>query len=111
MRKTYHLCLSSHDEVMFRSEADLNMGFNALACAVLSTESRALAEGFLTTHHHLGVQTDNHKELFFRFRNAYARYFNTKYHRKGRLGERKNFSLEISGLHHTTTMLNYVIRP
>ncbi len=110
MRKTYHLCLSSHDEVMFRSEADLNMGFNALACAVLSTESRALAEGFLTTHHHLGVQTDNHKELFFRFRNAYARYFNTKYHRKGRLGERKYFSLEISGLHHTTTMLNYVIR-
>ena len=110
MRKTYHLCLSSHDEVMFRSEADLIMGFNSLACAVLFTESRALGEGFLTTHHHLGVQTDNHKELFYRFRNAYSRYFNTKYHRKGRLGERKYFSLEINGLHHTMTMLNYVIR-
>lgn len=110
MRKTYHFCLSSHDEVMFRSEADLNRGFNTLACAVLFTESRALAEGFLTTHHHSGVQTDYPKELTYRFRNAYSRYFNTKYHRRGRLGERQFFSLEVNGLHHTVAMLNYVIR-
>ena len=110
MRKTVHLCLSSHDEVMYRSEADLIMGFNCLALAVLETESRLLAEGFMTTHHHYLVQTDHYKELMFRSRYAYARYFNAKYSRKGQLGERQYFSQEIEGLFHTTAALNYVIR-
>ena len=110
MRKTYHLCLSSHEEVMFRDEADLRMGFNALAIAVLTTESRALAEGFMTTHHHSAVQTDAPKEMMHRFRYAYSRYFNARYERTGRLGERSFFFLEVTGIHHLTTMLNYVIR-
>ncbi|MBQ9892424.1 MAG: hypothetical protein IJM35_04640 [Bacteroidales bacterium] len=109
-RKTIHLCLSSHDEVMYRSEADLIMGFNCLALAVLSTESRFLAEGFLTTHHHLLLQTDSPKEVMYRSRYAYARYFNSKYFRKGPLGEKKYFSLETDGLYHVTAALNYVLR-
>ena len=95
---------------MYRSEEDLNMGFNCLALAVLETETRLLAEGFMTTHHHNLVQTDHYKELMYRSRYAYARYFNAKYSRKGPLGERKYFSLEIEGLFHTTAALNYVIR-
>ena len=110
MRKTVHLCLSSHDEVMFRSEADLVMGFNCFALATLTTESRALAEGRMSTHHHSMAQTDNAKELMYRNRNAYSRYFNTKYRRKGRLGEKQFFLLEIEGLHHTIAALNYVNR-
>ncbi len=110
MRKTVHLCLSSHDEVMYRSEADLIMGFNCLALAVLETESRLLAEGFMTTHHHNLVQTDHYKELMYRSRYAYARYFNAKYSRSGQLGERQYFSLEVDGVFHTTAALNYVIR-
>ena len=110
MRKTYHLCLSSHDEVMFRDEADLNMGFNCLALAVLETESRLLGEGFLTTHHHSLVQTDNFREVMRKSRYAYSRFFNNKYHRGGRLGEKLFFSLEVEGLHHITAALNYVLR-
>ena len=112
MNKTaiYHVCLSSHDEVMFRSADDLNMGFNCLAAAALSTESRLFADGFMTTHYHYLVQTTSLKELMYRCRYAYARYFNEKYHRSGRLGEKFYFSLEISGLHHTIAALNYVIR-
>ena len=110
MRKTCHLCLSSHDEVLYRSEADLRFGFNCLAIAVLETESRLLAEGFLSTHNHSLVQTDHEKELGFRSRNAYSRFFNTKYKRRGRLGEKNIFILEIEGLHHTMAGLNYVNR-
>ena len=110
MRKMCHLCLSSHDEVMYRSEADLIIGFNCLAIAVLETESRLLAEGFLSTHNHSLVQTDNEKELAFRSRYAYSRYFNTKYKRRGRLGEKEFFILDIEGLHHTLAALNYVNR-
>ena len=110
MRKTVHLCLSSHDEIMYRSDADLIMGFNCLALATLETESRLLAEGFMTTHHHCLVQTDDYKEIMHRSRYAYARYFNAKYRRIGSLGEKTFFSLEVEGLFHTTAALNYIIR-
>ena len=86
------------------------MGFNCLALAVLETESRLLAEGFMTTHHHNLVQTDRYKELMYRSRYAYARYFNAKYSRTGQLGENKYFSLEVEGLHHTIAALNYALR-
>lgn len=110
MRKTYHLCLSSHNEVMFRSEADLCRGFNALALAILETDSRLLAEGFLTTHFHQLVQTDCPEEVIRRTRYAHARFFNTKYKRRGSLGERRPFSFEVEGFHHTVAALNYVNR-
>ena len=95
---------------MFRSEADLIVGFNCFAVSVLSTESRALADGFMTTHHHSLIQTDNPQETMHRSRYAYSRYFNTKYKRKGRLGEKHYFMLEIEGLRHLMAALNYVNR-
>ena len=110
MKKIYHLCLSSHDEVLFRSESDLNRGFNALALASLSTDSILLADGLLTTHLHLLIQTENPSEVLHRMRYSYARFFNTKYKRKGRLGEKKPFGLVIEGFHHTLAALNYVNR-
>ncbi len=110
MRQTYHLCLSSHDEVMYRDEEDLIMGFNSLALAVFSTESRLLAEAFMPTHNHKAIQSDFPKELVKRERYTFTRYFNAKYHRLGRLGEKHPFQLTVNGIHHTLTMLNYIIR-
>jgi hypothetical protein len=95
---------------MYRNEADLVMGFNCLALAALETESRLLAEGFIPTHNHKLVQTDNLKAFIYKDRYAYSRYFNAKYSRKGRLGERECFRLEVDGVFHTQTALNYVIR-
>lgn len=112
MNKTaiYHVCLSSHKEVMFRNAEDLRMGFNCLAVAALNSESRLLADGFMTTHFHALVQTPSLDYFMYRARNAYSRYFNTKYSRSGRLAEKKHFNLEIAGHHHTLAALNYVIR-
>ena len=110
MRKTVHLCLSSHDEVMYRSEADLRMGFNCLAIACLKTEARLMAESEMTTHIHCLMQSDKYGETMHQARYSYARYFNSKYCRKGLLGERKYFALEIDGLHHTIAALDYVLR-
>jgi len=110
MRKTVHICLSSHDEVMYRTEEDLNMGFNCLAIAILETDSRLLGEGFLTTHHHSLVQSDAPKEMIRKERYAYSRYYNAKYKRSGRLGERTSFTLEVEGVYHIINALNYVLR-
>ncbi len=110
MKDTYHLCLSSHGEVMFRNENDLIIGFNYLALAALETDSALLADGFLSTHHHEAARTDSPKELAKRHRYAYTRYFNAKYHRRGSLGEKEGFLIKVEGLYHIQSMLNYVLR-
>ena len=110
MRKTFHLSFSSHDEVLYRNQADLAMGFNCLAEAILYTETRALADGEMSTHWHTIVQTDNPKALTKRSRYSYTRYFNAKYKRLGRLGQHDAFILEMEGYHRILTALNYVNR-
>ena len=110
MKKLYHLCLSSHDEVLFRSESDLVRGFNALALACLTTDSTLLADGLLTTHLHYLAQTEVPKETLYRMRYSHVRFFNAKYKRRGKLGEKRPFCLEIEGFHHTLAALNYVNR-
>lgn len=110
MRKTVHLCLSSHNEVMYRSEEDLIMGFNCLALAVIETGARLLAEGFMTTHNHQLLQVDDWRETKRLERYSYTRYFNSKYSRRGRLGEPSPFCLEVVGTYHLQSALNYVLR-
>lgn len=110
MRAVFHFSLASHQEVMYRNEADFNHGFNCLAEACLETESSLMAEGFMSTHFHSMAFTDRLKELIRIERYSYTRYFNAKYERKGRLGEMKPFILPIEGLYHITVALNYVLR-
>lgn len=110
MRKTYHICFTSHNEVLYRTEADMIMGFNCLAEAALFTESRLLADGIMSTHWHTVVQTDDPVHFALRSRYAYTRYFNALYGRKGRLGNRPVFITEIDGIVRLMTALNYVNR-
>ena len=93
MKKTYHLCLSAGEEVMFRDLEDYNRGFNCFALALHRTGSTGLVESFMSTHTHLVVQTDTPKELMHCFRHPYSIYFNNKYMRMGRLGEKTHFTM------------------
>ena len=79
MKKTYHLCLSAGDEVMFRDLEDYHRGFNCFAVALHKTDSVGLVESFMATHTHQMVQTHAPKDFMFCFRNPYAKYFNNKY--------------------------------
>lgn len=110
MRKTLHYCLASHDEVMFRSTEDLNWAFNCLAIAANETESRILGESFMSDHMHTGIQTDSLSEFSHKYRYPYTRFFNNKYHRSGRLGERNAFHLEMIGLKHISAGMSYIFR-
>ena len=110
MKKTYHLCLSAGDEVLFRDLQDYHRGFNYFALALYKTNSTGLVESLMSTHAHLLIQTANPREFMFHFRNPYSKYFNHKYNREGRLGENQHFSLEIVGHHHTLAAASYVLR-
>ena len=110
MKKTYHLCLSAGNEIMFRDLEDYNRGFNCFACALYKTSSTGLVESFMSTHTHQLVQTKCPEEFMYNFRQTYAMFFNKKYRRDGQLGERHHFSLEVVGYHHTLAAASYTLR-
>lgn len=110
MKRTYHLCLSAGEEALFRDLEDYYRGFNCFALALYKTDSTGLAESFMSTHVHELVQTHDPKGLMFSFRNPYAKYFNCKYGRSGRLGEDIHFTLEVVGHHHTIAAASYILR-
>ena len=110
MKRTFHLCLSSSDEVMFRDEEDYNRGFNTFALALYKTDSTGLVESFMTNHVHKLVQTADPNIFMGAFRMPYAKYFNNKYTRCGSLGEPRHFTLEVKGLHHHLAAMSYILR-
>lgn len=110
MKKTYHLCLSAGDEIMFRDLEDYHRGFNCFACALHKTDSTGLVESFMSTHTHQLIQTHCPDEFMYNFRQTYAMFFNKKYHRRGPLGEKHHFTMEIVGYHHILAAASYTLR-
>lgn len=110
MRNMFHISMSSHDEVMYRSEEDLIYGFNTIALAAYETESRLLADAELSTHNHMVLSTDCPEEVVSMSRYSYSKYYNTKYHRSGRIGERTPFITPLNGIVRQTAAISYVKR-
>lgn len=110
MKKTFHLCLSGDDEIIFRDLEDYHMGFNYFAIALYKTDSIGLAESFMSTHTHQTIQTAAPDEFMYNFRRPYSLYFNNKYQRTGRLGEKDHFTMEVNGYHHLLAAISYTLR-
>ena len=110
MKKTWHLCLSGGDEVLFRDEEDYNRGFNCFALALYKTGSTGLVESFQSTHCHKMIQSEDPTGFMYTMRQSYSKYFNRKYGRHGRVGEKTHFSMEIAGLYHHLAAMTYVLR-
>lgn len=95
---------------MFRDLEDYNRGFNCFALALYKSNSTGLVESFMSNHFHLMIQTEDPKEFMYNMRQPYSKYFNRKYCRTGRLGEKHHFQLEINGLHHHLAAMSYTLR-
>ena len=107
--KNYHFCISSRYELIFRTEDDYVRGFNTLAIVVSETGACLSAEAFMSTHVHVCVRVDDIHSFIYRFWRSYTRYYNSKYHRKGTLGDTP-FVVEIDGFYHWLTAICYVMR-
>ena len=110
MQTFYHLSYTSHDEVMYRNAEDMRHAFLSLCLALHQTQSRCLAEVFLTTHHHGAYLTDHPTALIRQSRLSYTQYFNARYHRKGPLGDPGCFVHVLEGLRHQIAALSYIIK-
>lgn len=95
---------------MFRDLEDYHRGFNCFACALYKTCSTGLVESFMSTHSHMLIQANAPEEFMNAFRLSYSKYFNHKYHRSGKLGERQHFAIEIVGYHHIIAAASYTLR-
>lgn len=110
MRRTYHLCWSGKDETIFRTREDYIHGIICLCIACHETGAKLLAYCFMPNHVHICLRSENVSAFIKAFRYAYSRYFNSKYGRRGRLGERQFFKTELHGLHHIIAVISYILR-
>lgn len=108
--KIYHLCYTSHGEVLCRKFLDYCMLFNCIAQATICTDAQLLAYAIMSSHVHLIVITGYPAAYIQRIRSSYTQMFNIRYHRKGALGEPSFFSLELKGRHHIAAAISYVLR-
>lgn len=64
----------------------------------------------MSTHIHLIVYSDDPRSMIYTLIQSITQYFNSKYGRKGRLFDKKSFSMAISGPRHVQMALNYALR-
>lgn len=110
MKESYHICFTSHDEVMFRDEEDHGMFVNLMALRGFAHDTEILVDAEMSTHAHLNIFSDVPVWFSGRLRLSYTKYFNYKYGRKGRFGEKYTYSLKVNGFYHQLVVENYIHR-
>lgn len=110
MKESFHICFTSHDEVLFRDEQDHGVFVNLMALRAFASEAEILADAEMSTHFHGCVFTENPVSFASALRMSYTKYFNAKYGRKGRMGEKYTFWQKIDGFYHLMTVQSYTLR-
>lgn len=110
MKESYHICFTSHDEVLFRDHEDHGMFVNLMALRGFAHKTEILVDAEMSTHVHLNVFTDCPQKFSAKLRMSYTRYFNKKYDRKGRFGQKYTYVQKVQGHVHQMVLENYINR-
>ena len=110
MKESYSICFTSHNEVMFRDEEDHGMFLNLLALRCYTLGAEVLADAEMSTHCHLNIFTDRPVACASLLRMSYTKWFNRKYGRGGRFGEKYSYVLKVNGFNHQLVLDNYILR-
>ena len=110
MKESYHICFTSHEEVLFRDAQDHGMFVNLMALRCFAEGAEILADAQMSTHVHMNIFTRAPMHFASNLRLSYTRYFNTKYGRKGRFGQKYTFLLPVQGHVHQMVLQNYILR-
>lgn len=110
MKESYHICFTSHDEVMFRDDEDHGMFVNLMALRAFELETGIIVDAEMSTHAHLNIFTDVPTRYSSELRSSYTKYFNRKYGRKGRFGQKYTYVLKVEGFNHQMVLENYINR-
>ena len=110
MKESYHICFTSHDEVMFRDDEDHGMFVNLMALRSFEQETGIIVDAEMSTHVHLNVFTSAPTRYAGLLRSSYTKYFNGKYGREGRFGQKYTYVLKVDGFNHQMVLENYINR-
>lgn len=110
MKRFCHLCFSAHTEALFRAEEDYRHFLNLLAIQSASTGTAVLADAEMSDHVHLCLFAQAPAQFAGRLRESYTKYFNSKYGRGGRMGEKGTRIVALEGTRHICTALTYTLR-
>lgn len=108
--RLYHLCFTSHQEVLCRRHSDYVRLFNSMAQAAINTGSLLITENIMSNHLHLALITSDTGRFMQRLRSSYTQMFNDRYRRVGMLGDPGYFKLELKGRQHVTAAFSYILR-
>jgi REP element-mobilizing transposase RayT len=110
MTNCFHVCFTSHKEVIFRSFSDYVFGVFAMVLAAIRSKSVILAFALMSDHVHVAILSSSYSTFVSLFRNSYNRHFNMKYLRTGPLGERGFYYKPLIGTNHIVAAISYVLR-
>lgn len=110
MKNTFHICFTSHDEVLFRDEQDHGMFLNLMAVRAFAADTEIIVDAEMSNHVHMEIFTKSPEKYAARLRMSYTKYFNGKYGRKGRFGEKYTYVNKIEGFYHQMVAQNYIMR-
>lgn len=109
-KRTYHICFTSHREVLCRAYLDYCMLFNCIAQACLKTDDMLLAFAIMSNHVHIISMNDNPGRFVKMVRSSHTQMFNSRYNRSGKLGDKSFFCSELQGRRHIAAAISYVLR-
>ncbi|MBQ9194585.1 MAG: hypothetical protein IJV63_06340 [Bacteroidales bacterium] len=110
MKESYHICFTSHGEVLFRDEQDHGMFLNLMALRGYALQTEILAEAQMSNHVHLNIFTDRPMLFASQLRASYTKYFNSRWGRHGRFGEKYTYLMKVEGFNHQMVLQNYILR-
>lgn len=95
---------------MHRDEDDYRSGISKMSLAAYRTGTRIFAYAFMSNHIHIVAQSPDISRFVSNYRNAYTKWFNVRYRRRGRLGERYFHTETLDSLYRILHAVNYVLR-
>lgn len=110
MTDIFHICMTAHHEVLFRSPEDFREITNLIALSAFRDKVKILVDALMSNHMHLIVFSDNPQKFALSLRYSITKHFNKKYHRTGRLFDRKVFISQLVGQRHIIMAVNYVLK-
>ncbi len=110
MTKCYHICFTSHNEVMFRNNIDYIFGIFSMVLASIRTHTIILAFALMSDHVHVAIMTSSYTNFVIAFRRSYSLHFNKRYKREGALGELGYYHKELIGTNHIIAAISYILR-
>lgn len=110
MTDIYHICMTAHNEVLFRSPDDFRDITNLIAYKAYTDGVHILVDALMSNHMHFVVYSDNPEKFALSLRLSITKHFNIKHHRSGRLFDRKVFICALAGPRHITMAVNYVLK-